>query len=219
LGYEVLRADDRKHVHARASTTLVPYALRAGRPRRLEQGEQDVLAAYAEPDGPVPRAGAGRAGGGQQSRESGSKTHTYECAVRFDDLDSYGHVNNVVFAEYVQEARIDFAVRHFQDAFSPAEGFVGHIGGLGFPVPEAFAWMSGFAEFGGGLLLAIGLLTRPAALLVAVHFVIVTFLAHAGDPFGRRELPLFFLVAALLFVFTGAGRYSADAAVQGRQTR
>lgn len=35
--------------------------------------------------------------------------YTYSCAVRFDDLDSYGHVNNVTFAEYVQEARVAFA--------------------------------------------------------------------------------------------------------------
>lgn len=35
--------------------------------------------------------------------------YTYQCAVRFDDLDSYGHVNNVTFAEYLQEARVAFA--------------------------------------------------------------------------------------------------------------
>lgn len=33
----------------------------------------------------------------------------HECPVRFDDLDSYGHVNNVTFAEYLQEARVAFA--------------------------------------------------------------------------------------------------------------
>jgi acyl-CoA thioester hydrolase len=32
--------------------------------------------------------------------------HPFECAVRFDDLDSYGHVNNVKYFEYLQEARI-----------------------------------------------------------------------------------------------------------------
>lgn len=38
--------------------------------------------------------------------------HVYECSVRFDDLDAFGHVNNVTFAEYLQEARVDFAHRH-----------------------------------------------------------------------------------------------------------
>jgi acyl-CoA thioester hydrolase len=50
--------------------------------------------------------------------------HVFECAVRFDDLDSYGHVNNVTFAEYLQEARIDFAHRHLADALEPHEGSV-----------------------------------------------------------------------------------------------
>lgn len=38
--------------------------------------------------------------------------HVYQCSVRFDDLDTYGHVNNVTFAEYLQEARVDFAHRN-----------------------------------------------------------------------------------------------------------
>ncbi|MFL6134681.1 MAG: acyl-CoA thioesterase [Nocardioidaceae bacterium] len=34
--------------------------------------------------------------------------HTYECHVRFSDVDVYGHVNNVKYFEYYQEARIAF---------------------------------------------------------------------------------------------------------------
>jgi len=34
--------------------------------------------------------------------------HTYECRVRFSDVDVYGHVNNVKYFEYYQEARIVF---------------------------------------------------------------------------------------------------------------
>ena len=50
--------------------------------------------------------------------------HVFECTVRFDDLDSYGHVNNVTFVEYLQEARIDFAHRFLADALGPHEGAV-----------------------------------------------------------------------------------------------
>jgi acyl-CoA thioester hydrolase len=32
----------------------------------------------------------------------------YECHVRFSDVDVYGHVNNVKYFEYYQEARIAF---------------------------------------------------------------------------------------------------------------
>lgn len=32
--------------------------------------------------------------------------HRYECHVRWSDVDAYGHVNNVMYFEYFQEARI-----------------------------------------------------------------------------------------------------------------
>jgi acyl-CoA thioester hydrolase len=36
--------------------------------------------------------------------------HVYECHVRFSDVDVYGHVNNVKYFEYYQEARIAFVL-------------------------------------------------------------------------------------------------------------
>lgn len=46
------------------------------------------------------------------------------CSVRFDDLDAFGHVNNVTFAEYLQEARVDFAHRQLASGGAPHEGSV-----------------------------------------------------------------------------------------------
>lgn len=34
--------------------------------------------------------------------------HVYSCRVRWSDVDVFGHVNNVKYFEYVQEARIAF---------------------------------------------------------------------------------------------------------------
>jgi acyl-CoA thioester hydrolase len=34
--------------------------------------------------------------------------HRYSCRVRWSDVDTYGHVNNVKYFEYYQEARIAF---------------------------------------------------------------------------------------------------------------
>jgi putative oxidoreductase len=110
-------------------------------------------------------------------------------------------------------AGLALALAHGWGKVPPSQGFAGMVGGMGFPAPELFAWLAAFAEFGGGLLLALGLLTRPAALLVVVHFTIVVLLAHAGDPFGDRELPLFFWTSALVLLLAGPGRYSADAAL------
>ncbi|GAA5012781.1 hypothetical protein GCM10025734_58630 [Kitasatospora paranensis] len=34
--------------------------------------------------------------------------HIYDCPLRWSDMDAFGHVNNVVFLRYLEEARIDF---------------------------------------------------------------------------------------------------------------
>ena len=67
-------------------------------------------------------------------------------------------------------------------------------------------------------MIAVGLLTRPVALFVTLHFLFVVFLAHAGDPIGQRELPLLFLVAAATVMLTGPGRFSLDAMMGRKDT-
>ncbi|MFE7129548.1 acyl-CoA thioesterase [Streptomyces sp. NPDC057638] len=37
--------------------------------------------------------------------------HLYHCPLRWSDMDAFGHVNNVVFLRYLEEARIDFMFR------------------------------------------------------------------------------------------------------------
>ncbi|MFG2191676.1 acyl-CoA thioesterase [Streptomyces sp. NPDC048639] len=37
--------------------------------------------------------------------------HVYSCPLRWSDMDAFGHVNNVVFLRYLEEARIDFMFR------------------------------------------------------------------------------------------------------------
>ncbi|MDT7842254.1 acyl-CoA thioesterase [Streptomyces justiciae] len=41
--------------------------------------------------------------------------HLYHCPLRWADMDAYGHVNNVVFLRYLEEARIDFLFRPEKD--------------------------------------------------------------------------------------------------------
>ena len=111
-------------------------------------------------------------------------------------------------------AGLSLALGHGLGKVPPSAGFVEMVGGLGFPAPGLFAWGATAAELGGGLLLALGLLTRPAGALIAVNMLVVTLLAHAGDPFGDREMGLLYGVIALAFAVLGAGRYSLDALVR-----
>lgn len=46
IGYEV--KDDDGPVYARASTVMVPYDVKAGRPRRVSDAERDALTAFVE---------------------------------------------------------------------------------------------------------------------------------------------------------------------------
>jgi len=52
--------------------------------------------------------------------------HVYECPLRWADMDMLGHVNNVTYVDYLQEARIDMFAAHagFSGVQDLAEGVV-----------------------------------------------------------------------------------------------
>ncbi|WP_327291058.1 acyl-CoA thioesterase [Streptomyces sp. NBC_01198] len=50
--------------------------------------------------------------------------HIFRCPLRWADMDAFGHVNNVVFLRYLEEARIDFMFR-----LAPGEGSASFTGG------------------------------------------------------------------------------------------
>ncbi|QZY28308.1 acyl-CoA thioesterase [Nocardioides coralli] len=99
LAYEVFsETDGERQVHARASTLLTPYVFETERPRRLTAEEKETLTAYLEPGEPVRTAATPT-----PVREDPG---AYRVHVRFSDVDVYGHVNNVKYFEYFQEARL-----------------------------------------------------------------------------------------------------------------
>jgi putative oxidoreductase len=99
---------------------------------------------------------------------------------------------------------------HGRMKLPPPERFVGMVGGLGFPLPELFAWCAALAESVGALLLAVGLLTRPAGAAIAVTMSVAFFGAHRNDAFSVKELAMLYGVIGLAFLLLGAGRLSLD---------
>lgn len=93
------------------------------------------------------------------------------------------------------------------------------VEGMGFPAPEFFAWAAALSEFGGGILLVLGLFTRPAAILVSCTMFVAGFIRHFNDPFGKKELALTFLTVALVVLIAGPGKYSLDRWIFGREPR
>ncbi|MDA2920705.1 DoxX family protein [Desulfobacterota bacterium AH_259_B03_O07] len=81
---------------------------------------------------------------------------------------------------------------------------------MGFPQPELFAWAAGCAEFFGGILLMIGLFTRPAAFFILITMIVAVFGQQAADPFSDKELASTYGFIALTFTFIGSGRYGLD---------
>jgi acyl-CoA thioester hydrolase len=99
LSYEIFHEREGvRHVYARAKTVLTPYVFAEERPRRLTDVERETLARFLEPDDPGPR--------NPMPRKSPESVSHYPVQVRFSDVDVYGHVNNVKYFEYLQEARI-----------------------------------------------------------------------------------------------------------------
>ncbi|MDN5725576.1 MAG: thioesterase family protein [Propionibacteriales bacterium] len=95
LAYEMFHHD---HLVGRARTVAVSYDLNAGRLRRLTVDQRALLAEHeveTEALRSVPK-------------ELPKTVVRVPCPVRWSDLDSYGHVNNVKFFDYVQEARISW---------------------------------------------------------------------------------------------------------------
>lgn len=91
------------------------------------------------------------------------------------------------------------------------EGFAAYLDSLNFPRPTVFAWAAKASELVGGALVALGLLTRPAAFMCAITMLIAMLTAHMGEPFAKWELALLYFAIMIALTFSGAGKYSLDA--------
>lgn len=83
---------------------------------------------------------------------------------------------------------------------------------FGFPFPLLCAVLSVIGQFGGGLLLVLGLFTRFAGLVVAFNFVVAIWMVDSKQPYPAAFAALSLVAAGLCLMFTGAGRHSLDRA-------
>lgn len=85
------------------------------------------------------------------------------------------------------------------------------------PPPALLQFLAALSEFGGGLAIALGALSVVAA--AGIFFTMLEALRHhltAGDPFGKWELALLYLVISALLLAAGPGRFSLDALLGAR---
>jgi putative oxidoreductase len=114
---------------------------------------------------------------------------------------------------------LTFVIAHGWPKLQKPSMIIDGVEKMGLPAPTVAGWLAILAEFGGGLLLALGLATRPAAFLIACTMAVAGLVAHANDPFQVKELAFTYLAIAITFMFTGSGRYGIDPMLRGRSGR
>ncbi len=91
-------------------------------------------------------------------------------------------------------------------------GVIEGFSGMGIPLPAVAAVFSMVAEFFGGLLLLVGVLTDVAGLMIAVDMLGAIVFVHAKNGFavdkGGIEWPLALCAMALGIALSGPGRYA-----------
>ena len=90
------------------------------------------------------------------------------------------------------------------------EEFAKFLAAHGTPAPLFSAHLSAYAQFICGILIVVGLFTRPAGFVMAINFICALLIAHRTTPFVQTWPALMMLAAALYFLFCGAGTLSLD---------
>ncbi|HEX7956133.1 MAG TPA: DoxX family protein [Pyrinomonadaceae bacterium] len=101
-------------------------------------------------------------------------------------------------------------------------GFMAPPGMPGFP-PMSQMWVGGVLEFFGGLLLLLGLFTRPVAFILSGTMAVAYFQMHAWTAYQKSgiegglwpiknqgELAALYCFVFLLFAVAGGGAWSID---------
>ena len=95
-------------------------------------------------------------------------------------------------------------------------GVAGSMAQMGIPFPQIGAALLMATEFGGGLLILAGLLTRFAAAAFAFAMFVAATQVHLPNGFflpNGYEFTLMLGLTSIGLVLTGAGRYSLDALI------
>lgn len=109
-------------------------------------------------------------------------------------------------------------VHGYHKVFGGMQHFEQMLHGVG--IPPWMAYLAAAAEFGGGILIALGFLTRLAALAILIDMTVAIFKVHLHNGMtgpGGYEFPLSLAVIAFALIFFGAGPIAIDAVWGGRR--
>lgn len=112
----------------------------------------------------------------------------------------------VIFIRYGLTLLNPASMSDFATTFQPA-----HI-----PFPYVAAYLCKTTEFIGGILLVLGFLRRPAALLIAIDMTVATFVFHKGLLLRNGMTTFILLLCCLTIALLGPDRLSLDRVVANR---
>ncbi|KZZ62957.1 DoxX family protein, partial [Oleiphilus sp. HI0128] len=102
------------------------------------------------------------------------------------------------------------------------DGTAGWMESIGLSPGILMAGLAGSAEFFAGLLLIVGFLVRPAALVLAITMIVAIVTAHIENGFfmatNGYEFALALLVISATLTIRGAGSLSIDKALLSYKT-
>jgi putative oxidoreductase len=84
--------------------------------------------------------------------------------------------------------------------------------------PVFWGFMASLSEFGGGILILLGLFTRPASAFMAFT-MLTAFMMHTSklDPWSKAIYPMEMFAVFMALLFIGAGKYSIDALISKKK--
>jgi putative oxidoreductase len=95
-------------------------------------------------------------------------------------------------------------------SYARMEEFAHFLAAHGTPFPLFGAFLSAYAQFICGILIVLGLFTRPAGAVVAINFVFAILIAHRETAFVVTWPAIMMLAAGLFFLFHGPGTLAVD---------
>ena len=119
-------------------------------------------------------------------------------------------ITGIVFAAHGYQKLFVYGMAGVQGAFTK----------MGAPMPTLTGPLVALLEFFGGLALVVGLLTRLAALGLAIEMLGAILIVHLAGGFflpAGYEFALLLLAASLTVAVAGPGAFSVDGSIAGRR--
>lgn len=95
-------------------------------------------------------------------------------------------------------------------SYARMEEFAAFLSAHKVPLPLFAAFVSAYAQFICGILFIFGALTRYAALVMIINFIVAVLLVHMGDPYPSKFPALMMLAASCFLFLHGPGSLSLD---------